>query len=270
MLARLNKLTRSSPPRWAFLAVSVLLWACTGRRLFYLHSELPKLNEDALYAVAPGPWDHGSVPVVHSETGQVPDELVIPTLKALMALPGATVTCDPTSGRSPSHAAEYCLAIYKTPADWRASWPVRSLVEETSLCSPPYGGVEDEDFGRDVSVVGFAHNHPCGRHMSSPDLGVFPINIRNAGSDVWELVVYAETPTGSLARNSRGELIPTWAWLATRHRDEPRLYKWNPTGEVFLWNEGRQAWEFRARCEPQSSAFNPEKALKPRCSPEIE
>ncbi len=270
MLAKLNKLTRPSTPRCCILAASALLWACTGGRLFYLYSELPKRNGDALYAVAPGPWDHASVPIVHADTSHVPDELVIPTLKALMALPGAAVACEPTSGRPPSHATEYCLAIYRTAEDWRASWPVRSLVEQVSLCNPPYGGVEDEDFGREVSVIGFAHNHPCGRHMSSPDLGVFPINVRNAGRDVWELVVYAETPTGTLARNSKGELIPTWAWLATGHRDEPRFYKWNPEGAVFLWNEDRKAWEFRSRCEPQSSAFNPEKALKPRCSPEIE
>lgn len=269
MFMKLNKFTQQSTMRFAYMAALSLLLACMGRRLFYVHSELPKLNEDDFYAVTPGPWDNANVPIVYSEASDVPDDLVIPTLKALMALPGARVKCDPSSAKSPPHAAEYCLAIYKTPKDWRASWPVRSLVGEASMCDPPYGGVEDEDFGREIAVVGFAHNHPCGKHLSSPDLGVFPVNVRNAGKEVWELVVYAETPTGNLARNSNGELIPTSAWLATYHLDEPRFYKWDPEGSVFIWNEGSKEWEFRSRCEPQSSAFNPKIALEPKCHPEI-
>jgi len=138
------------------------------------------------------------------------------------------------------------------------------------MCEPPYGGVEDEDFGREIAVVGFAHNHPCGRHMSSPDLGTFPIHIKNAGTEVWELMVYAETPAGNLARNSKGELIPTSAWLATYHLDEPRFYKWDLQGNVFIWNEENQEWEFRSMCKPQSSAFNPDKALQPECNPPLD
>lgn len=253
-----------------FLGASTLLFACMSRRLFYLHSELPKLEKDNLYAMAPGPWDNPNVPIITSDAAMIPDSLVISTLKALMRLPGAMVKCDLNVNQPPHYATEYCLALYKTPKDWRASWPVRSLLEESSLCEPPYGGVEDKDFGREVALIGFAHNHPCGKHMSSPDLGTFPVHIKNVGTAVWELLIYAETPAGILARSSQGAPIPTAAWLATYQLDEPLFYRWDFSGNVFVWSEARQEWEFRSKCTPQSSAFNPDKALKPSCNPPLE
>src|SRR5262249_26132203 len=151
-----------------------------------------------------------------SNQASVPDDLVLPTLKALMALPGAADTCDPNTGRPRPSAAEYCVAIYRTPAHWRVSWPIRSRAEELNSCDPPLGGVDDEDFGRDMLIFGFAHNPPCGTNMSSSDLDVFPW--MKAGEGGWVMVAYGATPSGKLARDSRGQLIPAWAWLATGHK----------------------------------------------------
>lgn len=85
----MNTLRRPSAIRLACLTGAALLLACAGRRLFYVHSELARLNGDDFYTVAPGPWAHADVPLVYSDASHAPDELVISTLKALMALPGA-------------------------------------------------------------------------------------------------------------------------------------------------------------------------------------
>lgn len=111
MRVKLDRFMQRSTMRLACLAVLTLLLGCMGRRLFYLHDELPKLNGDELYPVTPGPWDNANVPIVDSGTSNVPDELVISTLKALVALPGANVQCDSNSDQPPRYATEYCLAI---------------------------------------------------------------------------------------------------------------------------------------------------------------
>lgn len=254
--------------RQVFFAVLMLALACAGPRLYYLRTELPVLEGRYDLVVAPGPWSHGSVPIVMSETASVPDDLVLPTLKALMALPGATDACDPNTGSPRPDAAEYCVALYKTPRDWRVSWPIRNLTKERDSCQPPFGGVEDEDFGRDLPVIGFAHNHPCGTRMSSPDLTKFPALKTEEG--LWMMVSYAASPSGRLARDAQNQLIPAWAWLATGRKDAPRFYKWSPAGEVFQWNEDKANWEFQATCRPQeSSGMRTPRTLLPKCSPEL-
>jgi hypothetical protein len=117
-------------------------------------------------------------------------------------------------------------------------------------------------------VFGYAHNHPCGLFASSFDLGNFPT--AQAASGTWVLVGYGVTPSGELARDSGGQPIPAWAWLATGHRDAPRFYKWNPAGEVFKWNEDKRQWVFQAVCQSQKSKSpEPRLALPPKCSPEL-
>jgi hypothetical protein len=252
----------------AFVVLLTLAPACTAPKPYYLHTELPKLEGRADLAVAPGPWRHEDVPVVLSDTASLPDDLVLPALKALMALPGAADACDPNTGHPRQDATEYCVAIYRTPEDWRVSWPVRSLTRELSSCQPPFGGVEDEDFGRDLPVLGFAHNHPCGTNMSSPDLTIFPM--AKLGEGTWTMVAYGVTPSGKLLRDSRGELIPAWHWLATGHADEPRFYKWNQEGAVFRWSEDKKGWDFQALCRPQvSSGMRGPRVLRPQCLPEL-
>lgn len=257
-------------PVWpVLLPMFAIALACTGPRHYYLHTELPKLEGNPDLAIAPGPWMHENVPIVLSNAVSIPDDLVLPALKALMTLPGAANACDPNTGRPRRDAAEYCVAIYKTPEDWRVSWPIRRLTEELSSCQPPFGGVEDEDFGRDLPVFGFAHNHPCGTSMSSPDLGIFPK--AKAGEGVWTMVAYGVTPSGKLVRDSQGQLIPAWHWLATGHADEPRFYKWNQSGEVFRWSEDKKQWEFEASCRPQmSSGMRTPRMLRPQCIPELQ
>jgi hypothetical protein len=250
---------------WASIAMLVLTAACASPRRYYLHSELPTLEDDLNLAVGPGPWSE--VPVVLSDAAQVPDELVLPTLKALMALPGASDACD-ANGRPRPDATEYCVAVYRTAQDWRVSWPIRRLVRAHSACKPPFGGVDDADFGRDLPIFGYAHNHPCGLFASSTDLRWFPA--AKSPERGWVVVGYGITPSGQLARDARGNLIPAWAWLATGHLKEPRFYKWNPAGEVFRWRENKKHWEFQARCEPQSStALHPDQVFAPKCSPEL-
>lgn len=202
-------------------ALFPLVMACTASRTYYLHTELPKLEGNVDLAVAPGPWKHEGVPVVLSDSAIIPDDLVLPALKALIALPGAVDACDANTGRPRRDAAEYCVAIYKTPEDWRVSWPIRNLTNELGSCQPPFGGVDDEDFGTNLPVFGFAHNHPCGTKMSSQDLKVFPA-MKVDG--VWTMVVYGATPSGGLVRDSRGQPVPAWHWLATGHADKPRFY----------------------------------------------
>jgi hypothetical protein len=206
------------------------------------------------------------VPVVFSDPATIPDDLVLPALQALRALPGATDACD-AQGQPRADAAEYCVALYRTPKDWRVTWPIRKLVEAHSSCRPPFGGVEDEDFGRGVFVFGYAHNHPCGLFASSGDLSTFPTTKSPEGA--WVVVGYGTAPNGELARDARGELIPAWAWLATGHADAPRFYKWNPAGEVFRWREDQKQWEFQATCQPQLSRMLQRKPLPPKCSPEL-
>ncbi|PTL85954.1 hypothetical protein DAT35_01070 [Vitiosangium sp. GDMCC 1.1324] len=253
--------------RRLFIPMLTLILACTGSRLYYLRTELPNLEGSLDQAVAPGPWMHENVPIVVSDTASVPDDLVLPTLRALMTLPGAADACDTNTGYPRPDAAEYCVAIYRTPEDWRVSWPIRDLTGERSSCKPPFGGVEDADFGRDLPVFGFAHNHPCATLMSSPDLVAFPE--LKTGEGFWVVVSYATSPSGRLARDSQGQLIPAWAWLATGHKDEPRFYRWNPAGEVFRWSEDTKSWEFQAICQPQSSGMFGTRAFSPRCSPEL-
>ncbi|NTX04100.1 hypothetical protein [Myxococcus sp. CA040A] len=258
----------SRPVLFAIVPVLVFFVACSGRRLFFVRSELPILEGRFDLAIAPGPWSHGDVPVVISDAADVPDDLVLPTLKTLMTLPGAVDACDPTTRRPRPDAAEYCVAIYKTPSDWRVTWPVRNLMKEQSSCQPPFGGVDDEDYGRDLPVIGFAHNHPCGSWMSSPDLTQFPAMKTEGG--VWTMVSYATTPSGRLARDARNQLIPAWAWLATGHKGAPRFYKWNAEGRVFQWNEDKARWDFQSVCRPRESpGMRGPRMLYPECVPEL-
>ena len=227
---------RRMPPSSASTARLMLVLACGSSRRYFLDSELPTLDGQDILRVAPGPWDHRDVPTVHADTTLLPDDLLIPALKALMKLPGAAQACDPLTRRPRADATEYCLAVYRTPEDWRVSWPVRNLSGERSACNPPFGGVEDADFGRDMPIFGFAHNHPCGTAMSSADLRVSPA--MRAPEGHWTLVEYAVTPVGGPARDSTGRPIPAWAWLATGPIDAPHLFKWNLAGEVQQWDEG--------------------------------
>jgi len=187
--------------------------------------------------------------------------------------PPSTPSCRASSAAAGSdvwgpHAAEYCIAVYRTPRDWRASWPIRSLTDELGSCQPPYGGVEDEDFGREVFIFGFAHNHPCGTaHPSNPDLEVFPMVKMVDGT--WTMVAYAASPAGKVAIDSRGQPIPAWTWLATSHLNDPRFYKWNHSGEVYKWSEPKKQWEFQATCVPQRSNMRGPGAGRPKCTPEL-
>ncbi len=251
-----------------YALASVLALACAAPRRYYVRAELPILENTPELAVAPGPWRHEGVPVVIADTDSVPDDLVLPVLKALMALPGAADACDPSTGRARPDASEYCVALYRSPQDWRVSWPIRNLTKERDSCTPPFGGVDDEDFGRDLPILGFAHNHPCGALMSSPDLVTFPALKTHEG--VWTMVSYATSPGGTLVRDSQGQPVPASAWLATGHLDSPRFYKWNPAGQVFRWSEVKQQWEFRATCQPQDSSILSPRAAPPRCVPELE
>jgi|GEM_PF-1946287 len=248
---------------WA--AVLCLALACTSTRLYYVQGELPTLEGDKNLMVGLGPWP--SVPAVVADTADVPDDLVLPTLKALMTLPGAADSCA-LEGRPRADATEYCVAIYKTPQDWRVTWPIRKLVDAHSACKPPFGGVDDADFGRNMIVFGYAHNHPCGLFASSADLMRFPAVRTPEGA--WVMVGYAMTPNGEPALDAQGQRIQAWAWLATGHLEEPRFYKWNPAGEVFRWREDKKHWEFQAICQPQSSSIlSPDQAIPPQCSPEL-
>ncbi len=253
--------------RQPFPLISLLVLACTGSRLYFVDSELLKVEGNPRLVVAPGPWEHKDLPEFYSDAASVPDDLVLAALKALMALPGATDACDSNTGRPRRDAAEYCVAFYRTPDDWRVSWPIRNLMGELNSCNPPLGGVEDKDFGRDLPIFGFAHNHPCGTSMSSSDLKVFPVG-RSTESG-WMMVEYAMAPNGTPARNSRGELIPAWGWLATGRADAPRFYKWNAAGEVFQWGADTQQWKFQAMCQPQKPSNITLTFPPPKCSPEL-
>ncbi len=249
--------------RHVFFLLLPLTLACAGARRFYVHEELPRWEGQPNLAVGPGPWPE--VPAVLANLDRVPDDLVLPALRALMALPGATGSCG-MDGRPRPEASEYCVAVYRTPEDWRVTWPIRKLVDSHSSCVPPFGGVEDADFGRDLPVFGYAHNHPCGLFASSSDLRNFPTARTPEGA--WVLVGYGMTPGGTPARDSHGQLIPAWAWLATGHDEEPRFYRWNPAGEVFRWSEDKRHWEFQATCEPRFSASS-NRVLPPKCAPEL-
>jgi len=255
---------------WLRLAISVMLalgMNCASPRHYYLRTDLPYLEGEPDLAVVPGPWAHGNIAIVVSDMALPPDELVLPVLQEMMSLPGAANACDPNTGVARPDAAEYCVAIYKTPRDWRVSWPIRDLTGQRASCKPPFGGVDDEEYGKDLPVFGFAHNHPCGTNMSSPDLVSFPA--LRAGDGHWMMVSYATSPGGKLARDSQGSLIPAWHWLATGHRDEPRFYKWNSAGEVFRWVESTRNWQFQAICHPQQSSLFGSRVLLPKCSPTL-
>ena len=143
------------------------------------------------------------------------------------------------------------------------SWPVRNTVKSTGSCHPPFGGVDDADYGNELPVFGYAHNHPCASDVSNQDLSTWPM-AKSEGA--WVVVAYGTTPGGRLERDERGQVIPAWGWLATGHRDAPRFYKWNQEGQVFRWDGGRKQWNFQARCTPRpSSMFRPEGVL-PDCS----
>ncbi|WP_147451248.1 hypothetical protein [Corallococcus llansteffanensis] len=255
--------------RRAIPLVLITAWACASSRLYYLRTELLYLEGDPNLAVAPGPWKHPDVPIVLSDAAMVPDDLVLPALKALMALPGAADACDPNSKRPRRDAAEYCVTLYKTPHDWRVSWPIRGFVDEQGACWPAYGGVDDEDFGRDMPIFGFAHNHPCGTPVSSRDLKVFPAMKLEQGG--WVVVTYGATPSGRLVRDSRGKLVPAWGWLATGHQDSPRFYKWNPAGRMFRWIEERRGWDAVSTCRPGAppGPLSP-RGSPPECEPEMQ
>jgi hypothetical protein len=125
--------------------------------------------------------------------------------------------------------------------------------------------VDDKDFGGDLPIFGFAHNHPCGTDVSSGDLKVFPAMKLSEGH--WKMIEYAVTPTGRPARDARGQLIPAWGWLATGDLDAPRFYKWNFAGEVFRWREEKGQWEFQATCTPQQPDPRTGMPRLPKCSP---
>jgi hypothetical protein len=249
------------------LCTFTLALACTNSRLYFLDNELPRLEDNPKLVVAPGPWENKKVPVVYSATTSVPDDLVLPALKALMDLPGATEACDPNTRRPRPDATEYCVAFYRTPEDWRVSWPIRNMRGELNSCNPPFGGVQDRDFGTSLPVFGFAHNHPCGTSMSSSDLTVFPA--MKAEGRNWMVVEYAVAPDGKPALDSRGHLIPAWGWLATGRATEPRFYRWNSEGAVFKWNDAKEHWEFQATCEPQRPSTLSTMLPPPQCSPEL-
>lgn len=194
---------RSHPLQLGGTLLLMLTLACSSSRRYFLSSELSSLEGNDVLRIAPGPWEHDDVPVMYSDESSAPDDLLIPALKTLMTLPGASEACDPSTGRPRGDAAEYCLAVYRTPDDWRVSWPIRNLMGERSACTPPFGGVEDKDFGRNLPVLGFAHNHPCGTDMSSSDLKVFPAMKTTEGH--WTMVEYAVAPNGTPARDSRAE-----------------------------------------------------------------
>ncbi|NTX10656.1 hypothetical protein HUA76_07655 [Myxococcus sp. CA056] len=261
-LSRIPARLRRLAPRWiAWLGLPLVI-ACASTRRYYLHSELPSLDGDTFLAVAPGPWPE--VPTVLDTSAAVPDDLVLPTLQALMALPSSMDACDARTGRPRPDATEYCVAIYRTPDDWRVSWPIRDGGTSASACRPPFGGVDDVDFGRDLPIFGYAHNHPCGAEVSAKDLVVWPL--AKSGEGLWVMMAYATTPSGRLARDARGQPVSTWGWLATGHRSAPRFYKWNPAGEVFLWDSARKKWSFQATCRPRpSSAIRPH-GTPPDCS----
>lgn len=247
------------------LVAGALAVACSGPRRFYVDNELTRLEGDRRLVVGPGPWP--VVPAVLAGLDSVPDDLVLSALKALMDLPGAADSCDEW-GRPRPDASEYCVAVYRTLEDWRVTWPIRKLLDAHSSCIPPFGGVEDADFGRGLPVFGYAHNHTCGLFASGSDLGNFPTAKMPSGA--WVFVGYGITPAGELARDSRGEPIPAWAWLATGYRDAPRFYRWNSAGKVFKWDEDKKQWEFQAICQPQqSNSHGPRVALPPKCSPEL-
>lgn len=105
--------------RYACLALLGLGLACTGTRRYYSNAELPRLDDNDALIVAPGPWPE--VPAVIVDSANVSDDLVLPTLTALMELPGAADACDSSTGRPRPDASEYCVAIYRTPEDWRVS-----------------------------------------------------------------------------------------------------------------------------------------------------
>nr|WP_274622181.1 hypothetical protein [Myxococcus fulvus] len=235
---------------------------CTSGRRYYLHSELPRRDGEDALAIAPGPWPE--VPVVVSEQARIPDDLVLPALEALLALPGAVDACDANSGRPRPDASEYCLAIYRTPEDWRVSWPIRNLVGAAAACLPPFGGVADVDFGRELPVFGYAHNHPCGTNISGQDLSVWPFARTEDG--VWVMVAYGTTPGGVLARDSNGQLIPAWGWLVTGSRAAPRFYKWNKEGDVFAWDAAARRWRFEATCRPRPTHSFMPRGVLPDCS----
>jgi hypothetical protein len=250
--------------RHLFSPILILTLACTSARLYYVQSELPTLEGKDYLTVGPGPWP--KVPVVVSDQDTAPDILILATLKALMTLPGAADACD-AFGHPRADATEYCVAAYKTPKDWRVTWPIRKPVDEDSACQPPFGGVEDAEFGRDLFIFGYAHNHTCGLFASSEDFKVFPTAKTPEG--IWMFVSYATTPSGKLARDALGEPIPAWGWLATGHADEPRFYKWTAAGEVFKWSEDQKTWKHQATCKPQPPSMYHKQALPPRCSPEL-
>ena len=104
--------------------------------------------------------------------------------------------------------------------------------------------------------------------MSSPDLAKFPAMKTHDG--VWMMVSYAASPSGELARDAHGQLIPAWAWLATGSKANPRFYKWNPEGEVFQWSDAPRHWEYKTTCQPQeSSGMRTPRMLLPKCSPDL-
>jgi len=201
------------------MLVMALAIACGSGRTYYTPLEVSKLDGHDALLVAPGPWPR--VPAVLSDSAGVPDALVLPTLTALMELPGGAGACDASTGRPRPDATEYCVAIYRTPEDWRVSWPLRNVANASGTCQPPRGGVEDADFGRDLPILGYAHNHPCGSGPSSQDLGVWPLAKSRDG--IWVMVTYGTTPSGTLARDARGQLIPAWGWLATGERHATSL-----------------------------------------------
>jgi len=237
------------------LLVMLMMAGCPGPRDYVLTSELPVADPARPKTIiVPGPW--AKIPPGKGDLTP-PSAVLINALRTLLTLPGAT-HCE--SGAPSVLSAEYCIAIYRTPDDWRVSRPVRNLVGEQRACDPPYGGVDDADYGRRTFVVGFAHNHMCNLAPSSKDLSVFPVALIQGS---WEAVQFATDIEGRPILVN-GQPIPVTSWLITANG---RILRWNASGQVEEWHEDEQRWYYAATCEVPTQSID--RYQPPRCVPPL-
>lgn len=243
------------PKRGLVLALSIWSAGCPAPRDDMVASNLPLADPaNDRTRIVPGPWAKVD-PMAGGPTP--PEVMVVQALRELLTLPGAT-HCE--TGAPSALSAEYCTAIYRTPVDWRVSWPVRNLQREQSACTPPYGGVDDSAYGRATYVVGFAHNHPCDSLPSTNDISVFPVALIQGA---WEAVQFATDHEGK-ALLLDGKPIPIAGWLIT---PKGRIFRWDAGGQVDDWDAGGQQWRHIARCiapEQSTLGYQP-----PRCTPQL-